>query len=688
MSGIRDINIRTKLTLITAASAAIALLCVLAAFVMQDLRLVKRVKHEQITSQLTSLSSNLAHALAQQQFDTAVNLLQTVSTTHGIVEAELTDSAGRILVRHVMPVSDRDEFDAVGLRFSSRRFSHPVAWQGEPLGTLQVLISFADVEKRVAYLILYSVLAFAFAIVIAVFVARLVQKIVTQPLLRLNQLTQNVVVSGNYGLRARVRGSDEIAQLGQAINSMLEQIQQRDVMLERQVAQRTQELKRLAEEFRYRALHDALTGLPNRALLTEEFIRAVAHASRVKKHFALILLDLDNFKVVNDSLGHEAGDQVLKCVSKKLRQALRAEDIICRLGGDEFVILIEDLDDNAQVPAVGHSLLATLAEPLWVGGRPITVGLSVGISIYPQHGSTLEELSDNADSAMYRAKHGGKNQFIIYEATPGIPEFSRTLAEEELTRALAEGEFELYYQPLIDLERRRVEGCEALVRWNHAELGLLQPADFIPIAEKCGLMVELDQYVLMHACRDCAQWADELGYALPVSVNLSAVQYQSATLLAGVRAALATAQVRPGLLTLELPESSLAMAHSLRGALAEVRSLGVKLALDNFGLGDFSLLCLQDLPVNRLKLDASFAATISAGNKDNRLIKGVLALATALDVDLVVEGVESQQQEATLRSLGCTLAQGFYYSAPVPANQLLTWLQTFDGTRQLPQAMM
>lgn len=682
MSRIRDLKIRAKLTLISAASAAIALACVLVAFVVQDLDLVKQVKQEQVESQLAVLGANLAHALAEGDPATAQHLLESVASDHGIVEAQVFDPRGEPLMRYARAPEDADEFDAVGLHFSSRSFSRPLVWQGRPVGSLNVLVSYADVEMRVVYLLFYSLLAFAFAVTIAVLSARLVQKIVSQPLLKLHRLTQNVRATGNYGLRARVQGRDEIGQLGQAINEMLTQIEQRDVMLEKQVAQRTLELKRLAEEFRYRALHDTLTGLPNRALLTEEFHRAVAHAARVNKHFALLLLDLDNFKTINDTLGHEAGDEVLKAVAQRIRAALRAEDIICRLGGDEFVVLIEDLDNDSQIHTVGRSLLSALAEPLWTQGKPFALGLSIGVSIYPQHGASLDELKDNADSAMYSAKHAGKNRCVIYEVAARAPQSSRTVLLDELKQALAAGQFEIHYQPIINVQQQSLVGCEALVRWQHRELGLLQPADFIPLAERCGLMVELDQYVLMQACRDCQTWSRQLGKPLPVSVNLSAVQYQSSTLVVSVKKALGESGLRPRDLTLELPEASLSLVHSLRKALNQVRGLGVKLALDNFGLGDAPLFHLQDLPVDALKLDASYAAALGRGRADLRLTKGIVAMARALEVELIVEGVEMAEQEAVLRGLGCTVMQGFLFAPPLPGSRLLSWFEQFNTGRE------
>lgn len=681
MNPLRNINISAKLTLITVATAAAALLCVVVAFVIQDLRLVKRVKAEQVEAQLSILSGNLAHALQQNDLPTVAYLLKNGVSVHGIIAATVFDHEGRILSQYPMiagrlaPLPSAEGFD-----FSTKEYIRPIGWHGQHVGQLQVLVSYSDVEMRIYYLAIYSALAFLFAIAIAAIVAWLVQKIVSQPLLRLHRLSQNVIETGNYSLRADVSSQDELGQLGDAFNRMLSQIEQRDLMMEKQVSQRTLELQKLAEEFRYRALHDTLTGLPNRALLNEEFNRAVAHAKRVGKHFAVLLLDLDNFKVINDNYGHEAGDELLKLVANKIRAALRGEDIVCRLGGDEFIILLEDVESEAHIEAVGESLLQALAQDLWVTGHPFSIGVSIGASFYPQHGVDITELKRNADIAMYCAKESGKNRLMVYQNSYTKTNLNKLAIQQDLENAVARQELELNYQPQVNAAGTTLVGCEALVRWRHQSYGLMQPADFIPFAEESGAVRQIDYFVIGEACRQSQLWRTQLGLRIPVSVNVSNVHFHSHELVGEVREILRRMDFPASMLTLELSEEVVLTDTAVTvKVLNALRHLGVRIALDGFGAGYCSFAHLRELKVDSLKLDRSLYRCIVRDQGERRLTKSLLAFGREMGVSIIVDGVEQQDQLIALRNLGCEVMQGFVYSQPIPQMQFLEWVKNFQS---------
>lgn len=678
MLGIRDLNIAAKLTLLTTATSAIALLCVVVAFFVQDLKLVKRVKAERIDSQISMLSSNIAHAIVHDEVSTLRNLLVNSTQLHGIVAITVTDVKGDLLDQYpqvageLSPLVQEQNFE-----FETQHWQRDIVWQGEKVGLLEAQVSYADVQMRIIYMLAYSAMAFLFAIGISLVVGWLVQKIVSEPLVGMHKLTQNIIRTGNYGLRSKVKSNDELGQLGEAINDMLRQIEQKDIKLEKQVTQRTRELKKLAEEFRYRALHDTLTGLPNRALLNEEFIRAVAHAKRVNKDFALLLLDLDNFKTINDTHGHEVGDELLKSFSRSIRSTLRGEDMICRLGGDEFVVLLEDIENEKQIYKVGNSLLTALKNIKWVSGRHVDVGVSIGASIFPRHGETIDELKRNADIAMYCAKEAGKNQLIIYKGAMGRANLSKMVLQNDLSDAIEREQLELYFQPQIDEETQLVCGCEALLRWRHHSLGLVKPADFIPIAEESGFIEKLDHYVLYQACKEWRLWSDTWEHIVPVSVNLSPTHFRSTKIVETVFDALQKANLPASRLTIELPETALMNSSTANDAIAALKKMGVKITLDDFGMGHSSLQVLRNLNVDRVKLDASFSDSLSNDAKDRYLTKGIIALTREIGVELVAEGIELQEQVNVLKSLGCHIIQGYVYAPPMPRTQFLQWLEDF-----------
>lgn len=680
MTSLRNLNISVKLTLITVATATAALLCVLIAFVLQDLRLVKRVKAEQVESQLSILTGNLAHALVQSDLVTVGYLLKNGTSAHGIIAATVYDRTGQVLSQYpviggkLTPLPSAEGFD-----FPSMSYDRPIIWRGDKVGRLDVQVSFSDVQMRMVYLGVYSVAAFLFALGIAALVAWLVQKIVSEPLLRLHRVSQSVIETGNYSLRVEVKSKDELGQLGDAFNRMLAQIEQRDLMMEKQVSQRTRELQKLAEEFRYRALHDTLTGLPNRALLNEEFSRAAAHANRTGKHFAVLLLDLDNFKIVNDSYGHEVGDELLKLVSSKIRSALRAEDIVCRLGGDEFIVLLEGVESAHHIDSVGDSLLQALQSELWVAGRPLKIGVSIGASFYPQHGTDINELKRNADIAMYCAKESGKHQLVVYENALAKSNLNKLAVQNELLNAINKRELELSYQPQIDVIDRRLVGCEALVRWRHPNFGLMQPADFIPFAEESGAIRQVDYFVIREACRQAQKWRIDFLLPVPVSVNLANLHFHSFDIIDEVRAILRETQFPASMLTLEFTESVLLDESSVaKNVIKALRQLGVKTALDSFGVGFCSLAHLRTAYIDSIKLDRSMYRGIGRDNGERKVAKGLLAFASELGVELIAEGVELPEHAQILRDLGCRVMQGFAYAEPIAQADFLEWMKGFS----------
>lgn len=674
----------------TVATAAAALLCVLIAFFIQDLRLVKQVKAEQIATQLSMLTGNLAHALTQSDLKTVNYLLKNATSEHGIISSVVYDRTGKSLARYSQ---HDDAFNSIAsperFSFSVLPYTRSITWQGKRVGSLVVDVSYSDVEMRVLYLMGYSALAFLFAMGIAAVVARVIQGQVSEPILRLHRLSQDILETGNYSLRVEVNGKDELGQLGDAFNRMLSQIESRDLMMEKRVNQRTRELQKLAEDFRYRALHDSLTGLPNRAFLNEEFKRAVAHAKRGGKRFAVLMLDLDNFKTINDSLGHLVGDDLLKLVATKIRSALRAEDIVCRLGGDEFIVLLEGMQDIDQVRTVAEGCLFTaLKSEISLAGRPFEIGVSIGASIYPQHGVDMTELKRNADVAMYRAKAAGKNRLVIYDPSLDNKNVNKSAIQNDLTHAVARKELILDYQPQINTDGDTIVGCEVFVRWQHQNYGLMLPGDFIPFAEDNGAIKKIDYFVIREACEQCKTWLADLDLSIPVSVNVSMVHFRSNELVEEVREILNQTGLPAHMLTLEFTESALLDESSTAdNVVGSIRKMGVKVALDGFGVGYCSLAHLGSLRIDSIKLDHSLFRRIVCDGNERRLTKSLLAFARELGVSLIAEGVEQREQVPVLNNLGCPIVQGYAYSKPVSKDEFLKWVEKFQLNKPAIEAI-
>ncbi len=428
------------------------------------------------------------------------------------------------------------------------------------------------------------------------------------------------------------------------------------------------ESRAMALEMAHLAQHDFLTGLPNRLLLTERFSHAIGLAQRHKKQVGLLFLDLDNFKHINDSLGHAIGDQLLQSVANRLVACVRATDMVCRQGGDEFVILLDEIGQPQDAAHVAETLRAALDVPHLIDGHELHISLSIGISIFPDDGTDVDVLMQNADTAMYHAKASGRNNYQFFKADMNIRAVRRRLVEGSLRRALRQGEFLLHYQPKIDLVSGTMTGAEALIRWQDPEHGLVYPAQFVPIAEENGLIVPVGRWVLREACRQVQAWLDAGLRAVPVAVNISAVEFRHEDFLDGVALILKETGLDPSYLELELTESILMHdAESSATVLEALKVMGVQLAIDDFGTGYSSLSYLKRFPIDTLKIDQSFVRDIATDADDATIVDAVIGMGRNLKQRVIAEGVETHEQLAFLQDRQCDVGQGFHFSHPVAA---------------------
>jgi diguanylate cyclase len=439
--------------------------------------------------------------------------------------------------------------------------------------------------------------------------------------------------------------------------------------LERVVTDRTRGLEAANRQLRHLASHDSLTGLPNRLLLDDRITQAIAQANRQAHEFAVAVLDLDRFKLINDSLGHRAGDDLLCEVAVRLKAAIRTVDSIARLGGDEFVIVFDGPMTRAETLEMGKRLLKVMELPMRLLGIDVHVSPSIGIALYPRDGTTIDTLLAHADAAMYYAKERGRNSVECYTESMGSVTQERVKLESELHEALRTGQFELHYQPKVDTATGRVNSAEALIRWRHPQRGLVMPAEFIPVAEECGLLDAIGEWVLLEACRQGRIWQQRGPRALRIAVNLAPSQFRLVDLVGQIRRALDASGLDPTLLEIELTETAvMSDAEESVHILEAISRMGVLVSVDDFGTGYSSMSYLRRFPIDKLKIDRCFVEQMTARREDASIVGAIISLAHSLSLKVIAEGVETPEQLQLLAKLGCDQYQGFYFSpALVPA---------------------
>ena len=427
--------------------------------------------------------------------------------------------------------------------------------------------------------------------------------------------------------------------------------------------------RKLAEQrILHMATHDALTGLANRLLLTDRLQQAILANEQQRQQIALLFIDLDHFKQVNDTLGHSMGDELLKTVGRLLAEQLHKSATLARFGGDEFVVLLPRVEGCADAIAVAEKILSCLANMLPLEGASLTITPSIGIALHPNDGLEAEALLRNADIAMYRAKAQGRNSYQCYTADMGELAGAVLRLEIALRQAIEQGEFELYYQPKVAAASQQIIGAEALIRWNHHGQGQIAPDKFIPFAEERSLILGIDQFVLRQACSQLRAWLDAGVPGLPVAVNLSSAHFAREFLLIELQALLDEFALSPALLQLEVTEGLLLQESStVHNNLAGLRQMGIKISLDDFGTGYSSLSYLHRFPVDQLKIDRSFISGLNSEDPDAPLVSAIISIGHSLNLAVIAEGVESAEQAQLLHRLNCDELQGYYFSRPLPA---------------------
>ena len=559
------------------------------------------------------------------------------------------------------------------------------------LGRVQVGMSLAQLRPRMEAFIRTTLLFTLLVILAGTAATLLLTRRIVAPIIELTHVTREVA-DGNLDRRVETRARDEVRELAESFNAMLTRLRasREDLAgyqrgLETQVAERTRELEEASARAFRLAQHDALTGLPNRLLLIERLRAALASAQRHGRRVAVLFLDLDHFKRINDTVGHDHGDALLQVVAARLAACVRELDTVARLGGDEFIVVVTDMYEQTSlhdVSVVAEKILESLAQSWETEGHSFDVTGSIGISVYPEDGTDPAALIKQADTAMYSAKDAGRSQYRFFTPQMNSLVTQRLALENGLRRALERGELRLAWQPQANLATGTLQGVEALVRWRDAAGHDIEPSRFIPVAEESGLILPLGEWVLRSACAQAKAWADA-GHRVRVAVNLSTVQMERQDIAGLVRNVLHETKLDAELLKLEVTESALiSNRERVVRAMDDVRSLGVEWLIDDFGTGYSSLAYLTRLPINTIKIDQSFVRGIAINRRDEAVVQVVIALSRALGLDTIAEGVETPEQLAFLAAHQCGGIQGYLLSHPIDTAAMSEMLER--GMPELP----
>lgn len=511
-----------------------------------------------------------------------------------------------------------------------------------------------------------------FSIILAYILASYFKKIITVPLDLMVQYVNDLSETKNYTKRLDINSDDELGTLADGFNLMLDAVQQRENEL-KEHGNRLQEIvDKRTEELYEKAHFDSLTNLPNRALLLERLNHAILAAARKKSRLAILFMDLDRFKVINDSLGHNVGDQLLIAVAKRLTKAGREIDTVARLGGDEFVFLLEEIAHPEDAARIARRIKDNFTRPIHLDNHVLYATTSIGISVYPEDGNTSQLLLKNADASMYHSKEKGPGNYTFYRDEMNNSSYERLEIENALRNAIANNEFYLVYQPQITVADNKIHNLEALIRWNNSTLGFITPDVFIPIAEEIGIINQIGTWVISQTCKQLDDWENHDIYDITIAINISASHLVGADLINHIKNETAKYNIEYDKLELEITEEVF-LDHSERtiDVLKELQSLGLKIAIDDFGTGYSSLRYLKNLPVDTLKLDGMFIQDLQNNESSKGIVSSTIILAHSLNMKLVAECVETREQYEFLKQQNCDLVQGYYFHKPMKADELL-----------------
>ncbi|HSQ80235.1 MAG TPA: EAL domain-containing protein [Casimicrobiaceae bacterium] len=620
--------------------------------------------------QASRISEGASASIAAGNRQEASALLARLGATQEVTRAAIFDARGAAVgqFRPGGAASLNAPGAHTGTRLSWTRVdvTRAIVAGNRRVGTLRVEASLDAINRRLAWYAMVVAFAAIAGVGIAVWLIDRMLVAAAGPLRQLIQLMETVTATRRRGALPEAGSEDEVSALARSFRQMLKRIRERERDLEQELHDRKRAEKNLAQLAHY----DALTSLPNRNFFNTRLTEVLASARQAEHPVALLFIDLDNFKIVNDTLGHHVGDLLLAAAAARLRNSVRNSDITCRLGGDEFTVILDDVDTAEHAGQIAAKIIDALAKPFRLLDIDVHVSASIGISMYPKDGGDVSRLMKCCDMAMYHAKEKGRNNFQFFSDEMNARILRRHAIETGLRRALENGELALHYQPQVDVRTRGIVGAEALLRWTDASGASISPQDFIPVAEETGLIIPIGEWLLLAACSQASLWQQRGFPTVSVSVNLSARQFREPGIVRMIANALEDSGLDPSLLVLELTESILMEDTETTNAKAQdLRAMGVLLAIDDFGTGYSSIGYLKRLPISEIKIDRRYVSGIPHDADGATLTQAILAMGRGLDLEVVAEGVETQAQMDFLASQNCTRAQGHLIAPALTAAQ-------------------
>jgi diguanylate cyclase (GGDEF)-like protein len=649
-------TISKKLLFILMSVAFISSSIVTVAFGTYELSSAKGEQIESLNSLSNMMLPNIATALIFEDLEAIQELIKPILTRTDVISAIVTNRTGDIVAKtnsHML--SDNVEHAA--------EVKKQLTIDGNNVGELVIYANNSYINNRIDFYVKFIISLTLLSFAVSLIISLLLRRRFLSPILYLAQTANDITKSNDYSLRAEQLSNDEVGELTVCFNDMLYTIEQREHALENQVKTRTQELENANSELHRYAYQDGLTDLPNRRFFYEEIQTLISNDNT---SFALIFLDLDGFKDVNDSLGHDYGDLLLHHVANRLKACIKDEDIIARLGGDEFTLILKNANQTIAVK-VADKIKQALLKPIQLKEETVCVTASIGITLYPEHGSTVEKLVKRADQAMYLSKKKGRNRYEFFSYSIEEKATEKRKLIEEIKLGLKESQFELYYQPIFSVDGKSITKAEALIRWNHPQKGLIGPNEFIPMAEKNGLISDIGRWVKSQAIQDCTLFNKISKRLIQVSVNTSPLEIDRSGEWVEQWIQASEQFNLPGhSVLIEVTENTLMGTDSeIKRQLKRLSEFQIDVAIDDFGVGYSSLAYLQRLDIDILKIDRSFIKDIEKNDNSIALVRAIITMAHNLNVEVVAEGVEKQEQYMLLKQMQCDYIQGYYFSKPV-----------------------
>jgi len=674
-------SIRKTLILVLLLTSSIALTLATLGFAVNDWFALRASAHDRLRAQAGIVASNSVAALTFGDRIAAGNTLESLQSQGEIIAAVLFAADGRVFAQY------QRENERVPLVLPERSQGelgehlfvvHPLVLEGETIGNILVVSELGFWQQRQRYHLRTALALFLLSLLVVYVISTKLQRIVSLPIIKLAKVARRVTESQDYSLRAEKLSRDEIGRLVDDFNEMLHQIQLRDrqlqgsrELLEEKVQERTAELTELTRQLEHQAYYDTLTGLANRSTFDDHLRLAIGQSQRHGGSVAVLFMDLDRFKVINDTLGHIVGDKLLIQVANRFSACLRGSDTLARLGGDEFaVLLVEPRTDN-EATEVASKLIAAINQPFSVEGYSLHVTTSIGISVFPGDGDSAEAIIKNADTAMYRAKDSGRNQFAFFAAEMNARALRRLELENKMRSAIRDQGFRIFYQPRRDTHTLELIGVEALIRWFDPGEGEISPVEFIPLAEECGLTAKIDDWVMETACAEILSCFDGGEPEFSLSVNFSPSQFIRKDLDKVIADILQRTGFPGHCLELEITENLFGPeSANAPELLKRIGGLGLEISIDDFGKAYSSLSRLKQLPLETLKIDRSFIQDLGRDQDDEILVRTIITMAHSLGLKVVAEGVETDAQYQFVKAYNCNAVQGFLFGRPMDLGQL------------------